>query len=158
MSLKRLRNTCFTAIFLMAGFIAGCGPRITGGVIGSAVTPIGEQWTSIPLSHPAVAKWDVQLIYLTVSPKFRPSFAPLGIQEDDGSIITPEVKLINKAGQEQQFRLSALINGEELVFRNDQIARRSTFSEIRIRSPKPLVCSRISWISFMPQDTKYGLQ
>jgi len=151
------RSICCIALFAMIAFTAGCRQRVTGAAISNAPTSISEQWTTIPLIHPAVAKWDVQLIYVTVSPKFRPNYSPLGMQLEDGSTVTPEVELVSKTGEEQRFRLVGVINGEQLVFRNDQIARSSTFAEVRIRSPKPFVCSRISWMSYMPQDTKNGI-
>jgi hypothetical protein len=151
------RNIYYIALLLLVSFVTACKQRVAGALLSNAPTSINEQWTSIALSQPAVAKWDVQLIYLTVRPEFRPSFAPLGMQLEDGSVIVPEVELISGSGQGQRFRLAGLINGEQLVFRNDQIARKSTFSEVRIRSSKPIVCSQINWMSYMPQDTKNGI-
>ncbi len=137
-----------------AVIISSCRPRIAGGIIKSEPTLLNSDWLSIPLSEPVVAKWDVQLIYVEVSSGFQVSHDPLGIRLDDGSVAAPEVELVSKAGQRQAFPLVGIV-GKELQFRRDQIARGSRFSELRIRSPIPLACSQISWVSYMPQDSKY---
>jgi hypothetical protein len=115
-----------------------------------------SDWRGVPLSKPVTAKWDVQVIYVDVSTKHESSVRPLGIRLEDGSTIAPEIELVGKTGQMEPFRFVGFSNSD-LVFENDHIARGSSFSELRIRSPKPLVCSQIKWISYMPEDTKTGV-
>jgi hypothetical protein len=152
--LKRSRIGRYLLLSLFAAIISSCRPRIAGGIIKGEPTSLNSTWLTIPLSEPVVAKWDVQLIYVEVNSSFQVSHDPLGIQLDNGSIAIPEVELVTKAGQRQIFRLVG-INGKEMQFSSDQIARGSKFSELKIRSPIPLVCSQISWVSYMPQDSKY---
>ena len=151
---RRIRISWSLGLFLLVGLISSCGPRITGGVVKNVPTDLSSDWLSIELPEPVTAKWDVQLIYVDVSSRFQFSYDPPGIRLEGGGVGTPEVELINKTGLTQTFQLASVASGG-FVFRNDRIARGSRFSRLRIRSPIPLVCSRIRWISYMPQDSKY---
>jgi hypothetical protein len=142
-------------LIVVVGLISSC-QRITMGVIKNEPTSASADWGSIPLSKPVIAKWDVQVIYVNVSTKHQSSTDPLGIRLEDGSIIAPEIELVSKTGQREPFRFVGFSNSD-LVFENDHIARGSSFSELRIRSLKPLVCSQIRWVSYMPKDTKTGV-
>ena len=142
-------------IALLVGLISAC-QRITFGVIRDQPIALSSNWLSVSLSRPVTAKWDVQAIYVGVGSKHQSSTDPLGIRLEDGSIVKPEIELVTKTGEVQPFRFVGFSNAD-LVFENDHIARGSSFAELRIRSPKPVVCSRISWISYMPQDTKTGV-
>ena len=96
---------------------------------------------------PLIARWDRQTILVEVNSSFQVSDAPLGIRLDDGSIAAPEAELSSKEGHRQPLRLVGLASGDFILFGSDQIARGSSFSDLRIRSPKALHCFRITWIS-----------
>ncbi len=146
----------YLALFLLVGLISSCRPRVTGGVIRSEPISLSSDWLTIPLSEPLTAKWEVQLVEVEVSSSFQVSYNPLGIRLDDGSIVVPEAELVSQAGKTQPLPLVGLIGGKELQFGSNKIARGTSFSELRIRSPISLVSSRISWLSYMPQDSQYG--
>lgn len=153
---KYIKHSWLLGLLILVN-LTSCHQRIAGDIIRNKPILVSSDWLSIPLLSPVRAEWDVQIIYLDLSNKFEPSFAPMGIRLDGDSIITPEVELVSKAGQKEPFHLSGFVNANRLTFENSQIPRGSTFSELRIRSPKPLVLSRISWTSYMPGDTKTGM-
>ena len=140
---------------LLITLTCGC-QRISFGVITDQSISVTSDWVSISMPKPVTAKWDVQAIYLDVISKHESSIDPMGTRLQDGSVVKPEIELLTETGQVQSFRFVGFSNAE-LVFENDHIVRGSTFSKLRIRSPKPLVCSRIKWVSYMPEDTKTGV-
>jgi hypothetical protein len=154
---RRLKLTWFTGVLVLVGFISSCHrQRFAEGVVTTTPTSIGSDWVSVPMANPLIAQWDKQLVFVNVSSTFAVSYNPLGIRSDDGSIAAPEAELITKEGQKQPLRLVGLISGDQVIFSGDQIPLGSSFSELRIRSPRDLNCSRITWLSYMPQDSKYS--
>jgi hypothetical protein len=153
---SNLKLAWFLSVLVLVGLISSCRPhRFTEGIITTVPTSVGSDWVSILMVEPMTAKWDAQTIAVEVNSSFQVSYKPVGIKLNDGSVAAPEAELITKEGQRQPLRLVGLTSGE-LYFSSDQIARGNTFSELRIRSPKTLNCSRITWMSYMPQDSKYS--
>lgn len=148
-------TTLRSIMFVLVGLASSCGPRVTGGDIKTGTTSVSADWVSVPLSQPITAKWDVQLIYVDVNSPFQVSYDPLGIRLEDGTVAAPQLELVTTTGQKQPFRLGA-ISRSVIIFRSDDIARGTTFSELRMRSPIPIVSSRISWLSCMPGEGKVG--
>lgn len=154
---RKLKFAWFLSMFVSLGFTFSCGRqrlRFTEGVLTKVSTSIGADWVNIPTLDASIAKWDSLIVLVEVNSDFQVGNDPLGIRLDDGSIAAPEAELVSKAGQSKPLRLVGLVSGEEVWFGGDQIARGSSFSTLRIRSPKALNCSRITWISYMPQDCK----
>ena len=147
-----MRIALRSIMLVLVGLASSCGPRVTGGDIKTGSTSVSSDWVSVPLPQPITAKWDVQLVYVDVSSPFQVSYDPLGIRLEDGTVAVPELELVTTAGQKEPFQLKGAISRTVIIFRNDQIARGTTFSELRMRSPVPLVSSRISWISCMPGE------
>jgi hypothetical protein len=157
MGCRKLKLAWFLSVLVVVGFISSCRRhRFTEGVITSVPTSVGSDWVNVPMVDPFIAKWDAQIIFVDVNSSFQVSYDPMGIRLDDGSIAAPEAELINKAGQRQPLRLVGLISGKQVQFSIDHIASGSSFSDLRIRSRKALNCSRITWMSYMPQDSKFS--
>jgi hypothetical protein len=79
----------------------------------------------------------------------------MGIRLQDGSVVAPEIQLVETTGQSVPFEFVGFSNSE-LFFESERLPRGTAFSELRIRSSKPLTCSNIEWISYMPRTTKSG--
>jgi hypothetical protein len=157
MHFRKLRPAWFLTVLVLVGFVTACSRhRFSDGVITIVPTSVGSDWVNIPMTDPLTAKWDMQIIFVDVNSSFQISYNPLGIRLEDGSVAAPEAELITKSGQSQPLRLVGLISGEQVQFGSDQIPRGSSFSELRIRSPQALNCSRMSWVSYMPQDSKFS--
>jgi hypothetical protein len=151
---RKLRFVWFLSVLALVGFISSCRrPRFSEGVITSVPTSIGSDWVNIPMADPLIAKWEKQTILVEVDSTFQVSDHPLGIRLADGSIAVPEAELITKSGQKQPLRLVGLFSGDLVLFDSDQVVRGSSFSGLRIRSPKALNCFRMTWISHSRQDS-----
>ena len=134
------------------GFVSACRRhRFAEGVITNVPTSVGSDWVNIPMANPLIAKWDSVIIFVNVNSTFQISHDPLGIRLDDGSIAAPVAELITKTGQRHSLRLSGLTSGE-VDFGSDDIAPGSSFSDLRIWSPKALRCYQITWVSYMARD------
>jgi hypothetical protein len=144
----------FLGLLLAISLTSSC-QRMNTAVIKSEPTLVSSEWSIIPIAHSVTAKWDVQMIYVNIDTKHEISEKPLGIRLDDGSVVTPEIELVRNTGKAEPFRFVGFSNSD-LMYENEGIATGSIFSEIRIRSSKPLICSKIEWVSYMPQDTKTG--
>jgi hypothetical protein len=152
---RKLKFAWFLIVSVLLGFSFSCRrQRFTEGVLTNVSTSIDADWVNIPIPDPSFVKWDSLIVFVEVNSSFQVGNDSLGIRLDDGSIGAPEAELITKAGQRKPLRLAGLDSGEGVQFSGDQIARGSTFSNLRVRSPKTLNCSRITWISYMPQDCK----
>lgn len=136
--------------------VCSCGQRMTSSVISDSRLVVGPQWVQVELPQSFATTWDYQLVELTLVTKFTPSDDPWGIRLDDGSVVLPQVKLITKQGSEEGLGFEGFPGSNRVSFGNDHIARGSYVKKLEIRSPKPLILSRITWISYMPQDTKTG--
>jgi hypothetical protein len=153
---KRLvRKTVLFLVLLAVNLVSIACERASKVTIRSEPTPVGSEWHGISLSQPITTKWDVQMIYLKIDTQHEISLKPLGLRLVDGSIITPEIELVRNTGKVDTFRFVGF-SGSDVMYENDGISRGTAFSEIRLRSPKPLQCSNIKWISYMPEDTKTG--
>lgn len=152
---RKLKFAWFLSIFVSLGLTFSCRrQRFTEGVLTTVSTSIGADWVNIPTPDASIAKWDSLMVFVEINSAFQVGNDPFGIRLDDGSIAAPEAELVSKAGQTKPLRLVGLVSGEEIQFGGDQIARGSSFSTLRVRSPRALRCSRITWISYMSQDCK----
>lgn len=154
---RKLEFAWFLSMFVWLGFTFSCGRqrlRFTEGVLTQVSTSIAADWVNIPTPDASIARWDSLIVFVEVDSGFQVGNDPLGIRLDDGSVAAPEAELVSKTGQTKPLHLVGLVSGEEVWFGSDQIARGSSFSTLRIRSPKALNCSRITWVSYMPQDCK----
>lgn len=142
----------------LLGFVGlvSCGERVSVAMIATGPISAGPDWHSTLLTEPVIAKWDDQAVYVHVVTKHDSSLNPMGIYLSNGPPFTPEVAMVSKAGQVERFSFVGFSNSD-LHFENDHVARGTGFVELRIRSPIPVACSQIRWISYMPQDTKTGV-
>lgn len=139
---------------MLAGCTVGCGPRGVTATFSDGTVSLGPDWVSIPASTPMTTKWDRQIVFLEVNSTFNVSYRPQGFRLEDGTIAVPELEAVSTDGRRWPFRLEGLIKGEQIQFSSDTVPRGTTFSQVRVRSPIPLVCSQVSWLSYMPQDVK----
>lgn len=143
-----------TMTFLI--LLVSCGQRITQTVIDNAPVTVGPRGTEIRLTHAVVADWSCQVIRTEVATHFSLSTDPWGLKLDDGSVVVPEVDLTSDSGKEYSFKLTRFRNTDVVDFENDGIERKTRFVRVEMRSAEPVVLSSVTWISYMPQDTKTG--
>ena len=141
---------------VLACTLTSCSPRITSISISNASLSVGPDWTELPVKQPLTADWQNQIVLATVTTKFEANMQPLGLRLADGTLSTPELDAITDDGNHYPLHLQWFRNANILAFENDSIPRGKRFVRIRVRSPRPLVLSEVSWVSYMPQDTRTG--
>lgn len=144
-------SVCWRFCLLLALSLSACQsrPQIAGGVIKGTPVVLGPDWLDLNLTKPIIAKWDRQVVFLSISSDVVTSDVPLGAKATDGSVFTPEIEIYDDSGREYTLQLIGIAE-HELQFGNEKIPKGTRFSRIRIRSPKRLPCSEISWMSYVP--------
>ena len=145
----------FMVVILACGLIS-CMRRMTSVPISNEPLTVGPDWVEIPLVQPLAADWRSQVVRVTVKTKFESNISPLGLRLEGGLLATPEIDAITDGGIHQTFHLASFQNATIVSFENDQIPRGTRFVRLRMRSSTPLVISAVTWISYMPEDTKTG--
>jgi hypothetical protein len=141
-------------VVLVCTFVS-CKHRDVRVIISDTPITVGPDWVRVTLPQSVIAKWEYQVVYLTANTQFDPGFPGRGLKLEDGSIVLPEINLLTNAGAQYPFSLYDT-NGRVLEFANRTVPVGTRFVELRIRSSKPLVFAKITWISYMPEDTKTG--
>jgi hypothetical protein len=151
---------CLASVVLVGLLFSSCAQRISQIVIKDSPTAVGSDWIDIPLPTAVVANWDAQVLEVSLSTKFEESTDPWGIKLEDGSIVIPEFALTTDGGSNYVLHLEGFANSNivEIHFGNDSIPRGSHFARLRARSARPIMLSRVKWISYMSQDLKAGVR
>jgi hypothetical protein len=157
---RRVRNSPWPLGFvvLVVLLFSSCGQRITQVIIKDSPTTVGPDWVEIPLPKRVAANWDAQQLRVIVSTKFEESTHPWGIKLADGSIVVPEFALATDGEANYDLHLEGFAdsNTVEILFGSDIVPKGSRFAQLRARCSKPIVLSRVEWISYMPENTKTG--
>ena len=146
----------FLSILLIASLLGSCRQRVTRVVIDDAAVTVDRTGIDVQLRQPVVADWDYQVLRMTVLTKFSDVTDPLGLKLDDQSVVVPEVDLVTDKGEKYMFKLSGFLNSDIVDFDNGRIDRNTRFVRLQMHCAKPIVVSKVNWISYMPQDTKTG--
>jgi hypothetical protein len=135
--------------------LSGCRQRLDRTVISDVPVTVGPVWIDIPLHSLIQAKWREQSIELTLSTSYEMNTQPWGLKVNHGPIFAPQVELITDSGTNYVFESFAFANSD-LRFDTNRVPQGTRFVNLRVRSPQPIVLSRIVWITYMPEDTKGG--
>ena len=139
--------------------LASCGPpRITFFQVSNASLTVGPDWVELSPVQPPTADWDEQEVKVSVPDnRFNLNLNPLGLKREDGVILIPEVDATTAQGTLQRFRFDGLSGPDDLTFASDKIPRGTRFVRLRIRCSALITISKVTWISYMPEDTKAGV-
>jgi hypothetical protein len=129
--------------------------------IGGAVT-LTSEWLEITPQEPLRPERQVQYLYVDTPEPFDPDYQSWGIRFPDGSVIVPEVQLIDQQGNVYNLKASSfsladstrtdIVSG--IGFRARGVPQDRVYPKVRIRSDKPIRASRIIWRSYDPRDRK----
>jgi hypothetical protein len=157
-SMSGLLNNVKRCLVMMAlaCTLTSCQHRMSWAAISNGPLRIDSDWVEVPLTKPLSADWSTQIVRATVGTKFEASIHPMGLRLQDGTFSTPEIDLVTEGGIHQVLDLAAFENSDILQFESDRITRGTRFVRLRMRSSRPLLLSNITWISYMPEDTKTG--
>ena len=137
-------------------FSLGCRPRSASTPIFNGVFDVGPEWVDLPLTQPVIAIWQEQTVLVDVKTHFNPSIFPLDLRLDDGSLAVPEIKATSDTGLQELLPLKWFRNSNIAAFENGHIPKGTRFVRVQIRCSVPIVISKVTWISYVPEDTKTG--
>ena len=135
---------------LLGGF-SSCGhpPRIDEVVLKEDSVTLGPEWIVMSLPQVVTVKWKVQSVRMEAYPS-QDSFPK------DLSDHFPEIELITTDGAAYLLGDRVLRGPQGIHAESDRIPTGTNFAELRMRfrSSKPLIISKITWVSYMPEDFK----
>jgi hypothetical protein len=138
--------------------------KISGTVI------IGGEWTQLRPGSPLKAEKDSQLVVLDLDPPFKYDLDKEGSGPDrghgvltpEGETVNPEIELIDEYGA--TFRLvytgaTGILTAAEspvygTAYGTPKLPQDRKYTEVRIRSPKPIKCKAIYWFCESTKDWK----
>ena len=123
---------------------------------------ISNEWLEIKPKEPLNPERKVQYIYVLTPQPFQPDNRSWGIRFPDGSVVVPEVQLIDQYGKLYNLKASAfslkdrtradVISG--IGFHTQDLPQDRVYTTVRLRSDKPVEVSRIIWRCYDPRDRK----
>lgn len=123
---------------------------------------VTSEWVEITPQAPLDASRQVQYLYLHTVEPFVPDYPSWGIRFPDGSVVVPQVELIDRQGTAHPLKASSfslldrsrtdLISG--IGFRGPALVRTAPYQRVRIRSDRNLKLSRIIWRNYNQSDRK----
>lgn len=122
---------------------------------------VSEEWTEISFTKLLSPQRSENEISLDLENTYSPSRNEEGLISSDGSIVSPEIQLVDQEGN--IFELNKVIGLGPQGFSKgmidpktwqDTLPKDRSYKAIRIRSDKPLKVTRIFWRSYDPKDMK----
>ena len=129
----------------------------------SGQVTLSSQWLEITMKEPLRPERDRQKIIIDIEPpvKLEPSGPSMGLVLPDGSVVIPEVQLIDQDGNiynltspSASFEASPGGAWQRGFGRVEPLPKNKVYTAVRIRCEKPVRCSRIRWRSYNPSDLK----
>src|SRR5947209_6933963 len=104
---------------------------------------ISLDWLEITPDKPLKPERDVQEIMLSLEPPFIGDFEAKKIRLPDGSLVFPEVQLIDQNGNTFNLRWGGFRGHMNIEFSNfDELPKDRGYRTVRIRSEKPISCKK----------------
>jgi hypothetical protein len=136
-------------VFISGGIYRWFFPYLDQEVTGPIL--ISSEWTEIVPKKPFHVERQIQIVVLDLDKSVDLQKEGWGVVLSDGSVVTPEVELIDQEGNTYPlevpsawFSPSTGVKYREFSSKND-LPKGKTFRAIRIRSDKPVRCNRIFW-------------
>ncbi|SRR5216684_3683978 len=125
-------------------------------------TTISSDWLEIVPKQSLKPERQVQYLYIETAQPFAADYSTWGIRFPDGSTIVPEVQLVAEDGSSYDLHASSfslkdpshsdVVSG--IGFFLQQLPKDKAYRMVRIRSLRPISCSRIYWRCFNQWDLK----
>jgi hypothetical protein len=132
------------------------GANIIGGVYRSTINPyldselaqnltLTNEWVEIAPAKPLRAERQIQYLILTFAESGAPDVPKSGIRLPNGSVVTPEVQLIDQNGR--TYNLHAVAFGSSgLSFASQtDLPKDRTFQTVRLRSNETIHVTSVHW-------------
>ena len=124
--------------------ICGRRERIIDQTIGVDTT-LTSEWTEITPEKPLKPERQQQEIVLYLAEPFFGDFEAKGVRGPDGSIVHPEVQLVDTNGRTYDLKYFGFRGHELIRFTLKDQLKGKEFRTVRIRSEKPIRCKEILW-------------
>lgn len=128
----------------------------------SGPVTVTSAWLELTPREPLRAERQVQYLYLHTVDPFVPDHSVWGIRFPDGSVVVPEVQLVDQYGNIHAPRASSfsladrrrpdVISG--IGFRVQDLPPERVFEKVRIKSARPINLSSIVWRNYNQWDRK----
>lgn len=118
------------------------------------------EWLEITPKKPLVPERRIHEIFLKSAGGYEPDYKGWGLRLPDGTVLTPEVQLVDQYGGVYQLKFGVLDEtGISFTFRDpvsheEILPTDRTYRAVRIRSSKPIKFSRVVWRCYNPWDFK----
>ncbi|HYV09784.1 MAG TPA: hypothetical protein VE980_02650 [Pyrinomonadaceae bacterium] len=141
--------SCIT--LLASLLICGGGPRFLDRTI-KGDTTLTQEWMEITPETPLKPERDVQAVMLYLAKPYEADLEMKGVRIPDGSLVKPEVQLVDTAGKTYSLNYYGLFGRQLVIFTlRDQLMGRE-YRTVRIRSDKPIHCKQIFWRLYYTKD------
>ena len=141
--------SCIT--LLASLLICGGGPRFLDRTI-KGDTTLTQEWMEIAPETPLKPERDVQAVMLYLAKPYEADLEMKGVRIPDGSLVKPEVQLVDTAGKTYSLNYYGLFGRQLVIFTlRDQLMGRE-YRTVRIRSDKPIHCKQIFWRLYYTKD------
>ena len=115
-------------------------------------TTLTPEWTDITLDKPLKPERDVQAVMLYLAEPHEADLEVDGVRMPDGSLVKPEVQLVDTAGNTYSLKYYGLFGRKLVIFTlRDQLMGRE-YRTVRIRSDKPIHTKKIFWRCYYTKD------
>lgn len=127
--------------------VCGSRDRIIDQTIRRDAT-LTSEWTEITPEKPLKTERQQQEIVLYLAEPFSGDFEAKGVRLADGSIVHPEVQLVDTSGRTYDLKYYGFRGHELIRFTLKDQLKGKEFRTVRIRSEKPIHCKEIIWSYF----------
>ncbi|HEV8426984.1 MAG TPA: hypothetical protein VGQ41_03660 [Pyrinomonadaceae bacterium] len=145
--------TLFLSCITLLASLVICGgrPRFLDRTIRGDTT-LTQEWTEITLETPLKPERDVQAVMLHLAEPYEADLQLNGVRLPDGSLVKPEVQLVDTAGNTYSLNYYGLFGRQLVIFTlRDQLMGRE-YRTVRIRSDKPIHSRRFFWRCYYTRD------
>ena len=106
---------------------------------------VSSPWLEIVPQQPLTADRQIQYVIINFAERGAPEVVSRGIRMADGTVVIPEVELVDERGG--LFPLRAVAFGEDAMgFSSDKdLPRDRTYRALKIKANKPIKVSNIHW-------------
>ncbi|SRR6266478_3794943 len=131
--------------------VCGRRDRIIDQTIRHDVT-LASEWTEITPEKPLKPERQQQEIVLYLAEPFSGDFEAKGVRLPDGSIVHPEIQLVDASGRIYDLKYYGFRGHELIRFTLKDQLNGKEFRTVRIRSEKPIHCKEVIWSYFDWKD------
>ena len=121
---------------------------------------IGSEWLEITPEEPLKPEREIHEVILIFATPYEPDNQSWGIRLPDGSLVIPEVQLVDQNGGTYKLRVGAIgkdaiaFSMRDPISHQEILPKDKLYPTVRIRIDKSIQCSKIIWSCYNPWDRK----